>query len=98
MGAITGIILKDHFPLGTGGSVPGGLYCEIWQVPAETAGDTQTITPIYVVPKYVVGPVSHTAITYPTDTTVAFITSVTIAASNFCEVLVIGTLKASGPA
>lgn len=61
---------------------------EVWRVPASTAADTQTLTAKFLSKVlYVIGPVSHTALT---DNTAALITSVTVAASNFIDILLVG--------
>jgi hypothetical protein len=63
----------------------------VFQLPASTAADTQTITANRLSKiLYVIGPVTHTAIT---DNTAALITTTTVAASNFMEILVIGPAK-----
>lgn len=77
-----------------GNAAASGLIAQVFQIPASTAGDTQTITANRLSKiHYIIGPVSHTAIT---DNTAALITSVTVAASNFIEILVIGPAK-TGP-
>lgn len=98
MGAITGIVPTGaHFALGTGGSVPGGLWAEVWSVPASTAGDTQTITPNYVSPLFTIGGSVENTVIAAGATTVALTTLATIAASNFATFLVVGPRKASSP-
>lgn len=88
MAAITGIVFTGiRFPWPTA----VGRYAELWRVPASTAADTQTITsPTLSEIEAVVGPVSHTALPLTAKNTAALITSVTVAASNFVDVLVIG--------
>jgi hypothetical protein len=86
MGAITGIVSTGVIPWGN--AAASGLIAQVFQVPASTAGDTQTIVANRLSKVlYVIGPVSHTAIT---TNSVALITSVTVAASNFIEILCIG--------
>jgi hypothetical protein len=92
MGAITSMVKVGQLPWGN--AAASGLQAEIWQLPASTAGDTQTITARTLAKiNWIVGPVSHTALT---DNTAALITSVTVAASNFVEFMVIGPAR-SGP-
>lgn len=86
MAAITGIVYVGRIPWPSAG--PGALTAEIWRCPASTAADTQTITAKFLSKiLYVIGPVSHTALT---DNTAALITSVTVAASNFVDIIVVG--------
>lgn len=86
MGAITSIVSTGVIPWGN--AAASGLIAQVFQLPASTAGDTQTIVANRLAKVlYVIGPVSHTAIT---TNSVALITSVTVAASNFCEILCIG--------
>jgi len=86
MAAITGIVSTGVIPWGN--AAASGLIAQVFQVPASTAGDTQTIVANRLSKVlYVIGPVSHTAIT---TNSVALITSVTVAASNFIEILCIG--------
>ena len=86
MAAITGIVFVGKIPWPSAG--PGCLEAEVWRVPASTAADTQTLTAKYLSKVlYVIGPVSHTALT---DNTAALITSVTVAASNFVDILLVG--------
>lgn len=87
MAAITGIIFVNG-PVPWPSATPGGLQAEIWRIPASTAADTQTLTAKYLSKVlYVIGPVSHTALT---DNTAALITSVTVAASNFVDIILVG--------
>ena len=89
MGAITSMVKVGQLPWGN--AAASGLVAEVWQLPASTAGDTQTITARTLSKiNWIVGPVSHTALT---DNTAALITSVTVAASNFVEFLVIGPAR-----
>lgn len=90
MAAITTIVYTGiRFPWPT--AVPGGRYAELWRVPASTAADTQTITaPTLLTIEAVVGPATHTALPLAAANTAALITSVTVAASNFVDLLVIG--------
>lgn len=91
MGAITGIVSTGVIPWGN--AAASGLIAQVFQIPASTAGDTQTITANRLAKVlYVVGPASHTAIT---TNSVALITSVTIAASNFVELLCIGPAQSA---
>jgi hypothetical protein len=86
MGAITGIVSTGVIPWGN--AAASGLIAQVFQIPASTAGDTQTIVANRLSKVlYVLGPVSHTAIT---TNSVPLITSVTVAASNFIEILCIG--------
>jgi len=86
MAAITGIVSTGVIPWGN--AAASGLIAQVFQVPASTAGDTQTIVANRLSKVlYVIGPVSHTAIT---TNSVALITSVTVASSNFIEILCIG--------
>jgi hypothetical protein len=88
MAAITGIVSTGRIiPLPS--STPGGLVGEVWRVPASTAGDTQTITSLLLRQIVaILGPVSFTALAGANQA--ALITSVTVAASNFVDILVIG--------
>lgn len=80
--------------LNWGNAAASGLVAEVWQIPASTAADTQTITARTLSKIYwIVGPVQHTALT---DNTAAIITLSTVAASNFAEFLVIGPAR-TGP-
>lgn len=90
MGAITGIVSTGRIiPMPS--STPGGLVAELWQIPASTAGDTQTITSQFLREIVgVIGPASHTALPLTAKNTAALITSVTVAASNFVDLLVLG--------
>jgi hypothetical protein len=90
MAAITGIVYSGiRFPWPT--ATPGGRYAELWRIPASTAGDTQTITSTTLATiEAVVGAATHTALPLTATNTAALITSVTVAASNFADVLVIG--------
>lgn len=86
MAAITGIVSTGVIPWGN--AAASGLIAQVFQIPASTAGDTQTVVANRLSKVlYVIGPVSHTAIT---TNSVALITSVTVAASNFIEILLIG--------
>lgn len=88
MAAITGIVFvrKVNFS----NAMPGGLIGEIWRIPASTAADTQTIVARYITNVLsVIGPVSFVAL--DGTATVPLITSVTVAASNFVDVLLLGT-------
>lgn len=92
MAAITGIVFVGKIPWSNAAS--SGLIAEVWRIPASTAADTQAITARFLSKiLYIIGPVSHTALT---DNTAALITSVTVAGSNFIEILVIGPAK-TGP-
>lgn len=86
MAAITGIVSKGRL-VPWGAPVPGGLYAEVWQIPASTAGDTQTLTSNLLSEILYVNGVPHTA---PVNNTVAVTTPNTVAASNFQEFFVIG--------
>lgn len=89
MGAITGIVSTGVIPWGN--AAASGLIAQVFQLPASTAADTQTITANRLSKiLYIVGPVTHTALT---DNTAALITTTTVAASNFMEILVIGPAK-----
>jgi len=86
MATITGIVFVKKIAFGN--ATPGGLIGEVWRVPASTAADDQSITCKYIqTPIAVIGAVSHTAIT---TSTLALITSVTVAGSNFVEILILG--------
>lgn len=86
MAAITGIVYVGKIPWPSAG--PGTLMAEVWRIPASTAADTQTLTAKFLSKVlYVIGPVSHTALT---DNTAPLITSVTVAASNFIDILLVG--------
>lgn len=68
-------------------------------MPASTAGDTQTITSVNISDFIaVIGPVSHTAVTdSESGVSVPLITSVTVAASNFVEFLLVGKARINAP-
>lgn len=86
MAAITGIVFKRKVVLPSA----TGLIGEVWQVPASTAGDTQTLTLPYIRTVVgVIGILSHTA--QSADNSIACTTLATVAASNFSEVLIVGT-------
>lgn len=86
MGAITGIVSTGVIPWGN--AAASGLIAQVFQIPASTAGDTQTIVANRLSKVlYVVGPVTHTAIT---TNSVAVTTGTTVGASNFMEFLCIG--------
>lgn len=87
MAAVTSVFVSKFMVPGAG--APGGLMGEVWRVPASTAGDTQTITPKFIRQVlFVLGPVSFTVL--GAGASVAATTSVTVAASNFVDVLLIG--------
>lgn len=87
MGAITGIVYVGKIPWGNANS--GALIAEVWRVPASTAADTQTLVAKFLKKiLYVVGPVSFTVLAGANSVDV--ITSVTVAASNFVDILLIG--------
>lgn len=89
MAAVATVYTGIRFPWPS--AVPGSRYAELWRIPASTAADTQTITsPTLSVIEAIIGPVSHTALPLTATNTAAIITSVTVAASNFVDYLVIG--------
>lgn len=90
MGAITSITKVGQLPWGN--AAASGLVAEVWRIPASiTAGDTQTITARTLQSiSWIIGPVSHTALT---DNTAALIVLSTTAASNLAEFLVIGPAR-----
>lgn len=77
--------------LNWGNAAASGLVAEVWTIPASTAADTATLT-ARTLSKilWIVGPVSHTALT---DNTAAVITSVTVAVSSFIDILLIGPAR-----
>lgn len=90
MAAVVPVYSGIRFPWPTP-APGGGRYAELWRVPASTAADTATITsPTLSEIESVIGPVSHTALPLTAKNTAALITSLTIAASNFVDMLVIG--------
>lgn len=98
MAAITSVAQFGP-PIRWGNAGGKAIIAEVWRVPASTAGDTQTITSINIANFIgIVGPVSHTAVTNAeSGVSVALITSVTVAASNFVEFLVVGYARDNAP-
>lgn len=89
MAAITGILYSKRIPLS---SAAGGLVMEIWKIPASTAGDTQTLALRGI--KQVVsitGVASRTAQAATGDGLLPVTTLATVAASNFADLIIIGT-------
>lgn len=87
MAAITGVIFRKRIPLT---ATAGGLVMELWRVPASTAGDTQTLAlPHIKTVLSITGIASYVAQT--ADNSIAITTLATVAASNFSEILIIGT-------
>lgn len=99
MAAITSIAQFGP-PIRWGNAAGKAIIAEVWRIPASTAGDTQTITSNHISNFIgVIGPASHTAVTNTeSGVAVALITSVTIAASNFIEILLVGYAKDNPPA
>lgn len=98
MGAITSIAQFGP-PIRWGNSGGKALIAEVWRVPASTAGDTQTIVSTNISDFVaIIGPCSHTAVTNSeSGVSVALITSVTVAASNFVEFLLVGKARDNAP-
>lgn len=98
MAAITSIAQFGP-PIRWGNAGGKAIIAEVWRVPASTAADTQTITSINIANFIgVIGPVSHTAVTNTeAGVSVALITSVTVAASNFVEFLLVGYARDNAP-
>lgn len=98
MGAITSIAQFGP-PIRWGNAAGKAIIAEVWRVPASTAGDTQTITSVNIAEFIaVIGPVSHTAVTdSEAGVSVPLITSVTVAASNFVEFLLVGKARNNAP-
>lgn len=87
MAAITGIVYVGKIPWSNANS--GALIAEVWRIPASSAADTQTIVAKFLKKiLYIIGPVSFTVLGGANSA--ALITSVTVAASNFVDILVIG--------
>lgn len=90
MAAITGIVFVKRVPINS--AVAGGLVMEIWRIPASTAGDTQTLAlPHIKTVLSVTGIASATAQAAAGDGLLPVTTSVTVAASNFSYLIIIGT-------
>ncbi len=87
-------------PIRWGNQAGKAIIAEVWRIPASTAADTATLTSINIAEFIaVVGPVTHTAVTNTeAGVAVAVITTATIAASNFMEVLLIGKARDAAPA
>ncbi len=90
MAAITGILFVKKIPIG--GAAAGALVAELWKIPASTAGDTQSL-PLRHIKNVlaVVGGASATAQAAAGDGILPVTTTVTVAASNFTYLYVIGT-------
>lgn len=87
MAAITGIVFRKRIPLT---ATAGGLVMELWRVPASTAGDTQTLAlPHIKTVLSITGIASYVAQTV--DHAIDVTTSATVAASNFSDLIIIGT-------
>lgn len=99
MAAITSIAQFGP-PIRWGNAAGKAIIAEVWRVPASTAGDTQTIVSTYIADFIaIIGPCSHTAVTNSeAGVSVALITSVTVAASNFVEFLLVGYARNNPPA
>lgn len=98
MAAITGIVQFGP-PIRWGNAGGKAIIAEVWRIPASTAADTQTLTSINIANFIgLVGPATHTAVTNTeSGVSVAVITSVTVAASNFTEILLIGYARDNAP-
>ena len=98
MAAITSIAQFGP-PIRWGNAGGKAIIAEVWRVPASTAADTQTITSVNIAEFIaVIGPVSHTAVTNSeAGVSVPLITSVTVAASNFVEFLLVGKARDAAP-
>jgi hypothetical protein len=98
MAAITSIAQFGP-PIRWGNAGGKAIIAEVYRVPASTAGDTQTIVSTNIAEFIaVIGPCSHTAVTNTeAGVSVALITSVTVAASNFVEFLLVGKARENAP-
>lgn len=89
MAAVVGTFVK-RIPLG--GAAAGALVAEIWSIPASTAGDTQSVALRYIKTVLAcIGDVTHTAQAAAGDGLLPITTLDTVAASNFTEIMIIGT-------
>lgn len=99
MAAITSIAQFGP-PIRWGNAGGKAIIAEVWRIPASTAGDTQTITSVNISDfiGIIGGAASHTAVTNSeAGVSIALITSVTVAASNFVEFLVVGKARDAAP-
>lgn len=91
MAAITGIKFVKRVP-GVGGATAGAIVREIWQIPASTAGDTQTLAlPFIKTVLSVTGIVSATAQAAAGDGLLPVTTLATVGSSNFAYIEIVGT-------
>lgn len=99
MAAITSIAQFGP-PIRWGNAAGKAIIAEVWRIPASTAGDTQTIVSTYISDFIaVIGPATHTAVTNTeAGVSVALTTGVTVGASNFVEILLVGYAKNAPPA
>lgn len=90
MAAVAGVQIGP--PIRWGNANGKAIIAEVWRFPASTAADTLALVSTNIAQFIAfVGPFSHTAVTNTeAGVSVAVITSVTIAASNFVEGLLIG--------
>lgn len=98
MGAITSIAQQTP-PIRWGNAGGKAIIAEVWRIPASTAGDTQTITSVNISDFIaVIGNASNTAVTNTeSGVSIALTTLVTVAASNFTYLLVIGKARDNAP-
>lgn len=84
-------------PIRWGNAAGRAIIAETWRIPASTAADTATLVSTNIAGFIaLVGPATHTAVTdSEAGVSVAVITSVTVAASNFTELLLIGYARAA---
>lgn len=90
MPAVAGVQVSP--PIRWGNADGKAIIAEVWRFPASTAGFTLALVSTNIAQLIAfVGPFSHTAVTSSeAGISVAVITSLTIAASNFNEGLLIG--------
>ncbi len=89
MAAITGIKFVKRIPLT---ATAGGLVVEVWNVPASTDGDTQTLALAHIKTVLaIIGPLTMAAQANPSIGSIDVTTISTVDASTSTYALIIGT-------